>query len=279
MEREPGDVHAPATSQRTSSSTKARSSRYVSVVSVKIVGDGADGRPPARLRGTRRAWDLVADRLAAERYRPLALDLRGHGDARDRRPIGFAECAADVAAAAPDGSVLCGYSMGGRIALHVALADPGRVARLVLVATTAGIEDPSARGRGAARTTSAWPSEIEDGDIEAFADRWMAQPLFAGTSPRGGTALARGPAAQRPARAGGRAARRRSGGDGAALGPAGRARDARHGGGRSARRALRELGRRLARALPDARLELVPGAGHGLPREAPGAVAAAIATG
>jgi pimeloyl-ACP methyl ester carboxylesterase len=38
------------------------------------------------------------------------------------------------------------------------------------------------------------------------------------------------------------------------------------------------LGRRLADALPGARMVLVPGAGHGLPREAPQAVAAAIAT-
>jgi 2-succinyl-6-hydroxy-2,4-cyclohexadiene-1-carboxylate synthase len=37
------------------------------------------------------------------------------------------------------------------------------------------------------------------------------------------------------------------------------------------------LGRRLAAALPDAELVIVPGAGHGLPREAPEAVAEAIA--
>jgi 2-succinyl-6-hydroxy-2,4-cyclohexadiene-1-carboxylate synthase len=37
------------------------------------------------------------------------------------------------------------------------------------------------------------------------------------------------------------------------------------------------LGRRLAEALPDATLTVVPGAGHGLPREAPDAVAEAIA--
>ena len=35
-------------------------------------------------------------------------------------------------------------------------------------------------------------------------------------------------------------------------------------------------GRRLAAALPGARLLLVPGAGHGLPREAPAAVARAL---
>src|SRR5919108_976871 len=95
--------------------------------------------------GTRDAWDLVADRLDPERYRPLALDLRGHGEAAAKRPITFAACVADVAAAAPERFVLCGYSMGGRIALHVALAHPDRVSRLVLVASTAGIEDPALR--------------------------------------------------------------------------------------------------------------------------------------
>jgi pimeloyl-ACP methyl ester carboxylesterase len=39
-----------------------------------------------------------------------------------------------------------------------------------------------------------------------------------------------------------------------------------------------ELGRRLARGLPGGSLSLVPGAGHALPLEAPGAVAAAIGT-
>src|SRR3954465_7629420 len=95
--------------------------------------------------GTRHAWDLVADRLDPERYRPLALDLRGHGDARDRRPITFDACVADVAAAAPERFVLCGYSLGGRVALHVALAHPERVSRLVMVASTAGIDDPALR--------------------------------------------------------------------------------------------------------------------------------------
>ena len=44
----------------------------------------------------------------------------------------------------------------------------------------------------------------------------------------------------------------------------------------SATGATPSLGRRIAGALPGARLLVVPGAGHGLPREAPQAVAAAI---
>src|ERR1700678_3707912 len=101
---------------------------------------------------TPRAWDGVIAALDRERYRPLALDLPGHGAAADsERPITFASCVAAVLEAAPERFVLAGYSLGGRVALHVALAAPERVARLVLVSSTAGIEDEQQRAerRGA----------------------------------------------------------------------------------------------------------------------------------
>jgi len=128
--------------------------------------------------GTRRTWDPVLARLDAERYRPLALDLRGHGEARNARPITFAACTADVLGAAPDRFALAGYSMGGRIALHVALAAPERVTRLVLVSTTAGLEREEER---AARRASdaALADRLEREGLEAFAAEWARQPLFA----------------------------------------------------------------------------------------------------
>jgi pimeloyl-ACP methyl ester carboxylesterase len=97
--------------------------------------------------GTGRLWDPVVARLDAERYRPLAPDLRGHGAASSRRPVSFEAIVEDVLGLVAHPFALCGYSMGGRIALRVALAAPERVERLVLVATTAGIEDPAERGR------------------------------------------------------------------------------------------------------------------------------------
>jgi 2-succinyl-6-hydroxy-2,4-cyclohexadiene-1-carboxylate synthase len=227
--------------------------------------------------GTRRAWDLVADRLDPERYRPLALDLRGHGDARDARPITFEACVGDVLAEAPDRFVLCGYSLGGRVALHVALAHPERVSRLVLVASTAGIEDPALRAERRA-TDERLAAETERGTIEEFADRWSRLPLFAGTP---ATALAfwradllrNDPAAL--------AAVLRGIGAGAMeplwdrLGELEGVPVTLITGERDGRYSA--IGRRMAAALPDARLLVVPGAGHGLPREAPQAVAAAIA--
>jgi 2-succinyl-6-hydroxy-2,4-cyclohexadiene-1-carboxylate synthase len=228
--------------------------------------------------GTRHAWDLVADRLDPERYRPLALDLRGHGAARAARPITFDACAADVLAAAPERFVLCGYSLGGRIALHVALADPTRVGRLVLVATTAGIEDPALRAeRRAADERLA--ADTEEGTIEEFADRWSRLPVFAGT-PAPAAAFWRADLLRNDPVALAAAMRGIGAGamtplwdrlgelDGMPVTVIAGERDGRY----------TALGRRLAGALPGARMLVVPGAGHGLPRETPQAVAAAIAT-
>jgi 2-succinyl-6-hydroxy-2,4-cyclohexadiene-1-carboxylate synthase len=140
--------------------------------------------------GTHRAWDGVRAHLHPERYLSLALDLPGHGQAGDaERPITFESCVQDVLRHAPERFTLCGYSMGGRIALHVALAAPERVQALVLVSTTAGIEDAEEREeRRAADHLLA--DQLEAGSFEEFIERWRAQPLFADESPEAG-ALAR----------------------------------------------------------------------------------------
>jgi 2-succinyl-6-hydroxy-2,4-cyclohexadiene-1-carboxylate synthase len=133
--------------------------------------------------GTHRAWDGVAARLDSERYRALALDLPGHGaQAESERPITFAGCVDHVLGAAPEHFTLCGYSLGGRVALHVALSAPTRVRRLVLVATSAGIEDRDERlERGLADRRLA--DELESAPLERFIERWSVQQLFAADPP------------------------------------------------------------------------------------------------
>lgn len=137
--------------------------------------------------GTHRAWDPVLPELDHERYNPLVPDLRGHGTKSAVRPVSFDGCVADVLAAAPARFVLCGYSMGGRIAQLVALAAPERIARLVLVATSAGIEDATARAERIA-ADRALADEVEGMTGEEFADRWQSQPIFAGTPPEAAAA-------------------------------------------------------------------------------------------
>lgn len=136
--------------------------------------------------GTHRAWDGVTALLPRERYRPLALDLPGHGEAADAaRPITFEGCVEHVLARAPGSFVLCGYSMGGRVALHVALAAPRRVSRLVLVASSAGIEDE--RERAARRDADGLLArQLETEPYERFVERWRSQPLFVDEPPEVG---------------------------------------------------------------------------------------------
>ena len=71
-----------------------------------------------------------------------------------------------------------GYSMGGRLALTAAVNKPHLVRGLVLESTTAGIIDSSER-RERVASDSALADAILDRGMEAFVDRWLAQPLFA----------------------------------------------------------------------------------------------------
>lgn len=130
---------------------------------------------------TARSWDSVIGALG-QRYRPIAVDLRGHGTAASRRPVGFAECVADVLGAAPDVFTLVGYSMGARLALHVALAQPDRVERLVLIGGTAGLADPAERG-ARRQSDEELAAQVEAGTIEEFARRWETQPVLKGQPP------------------------------------------------------------------------------------------------
>ena len=133
--------------------------------------------------GTRRAWDGVSERLDRERYLPLALDLPGHGEAAaEPGALTFAGCVRSVLERSPPSFTLGGYSLGGRVALHVALAAPERVERLVLVACSPGIEDASERAARRA-ADGALAEELEQGPYEEFIERWRTQPLFAEDPP------------------------------------------------------------------------------------------------
>jgi 2-succinyl-6-hydroxy-2,4-cyclohexadiene-1-carboxylate synthase len=214
----------------------------------------------------------LADDLARD-HRVLLVDLPGHGGSAGLTGADLWTAADAVARAvadvAPqDGPVtVIGYSLGGRLALHLALRHPDTVQSLVLIGATAGIDDDAARAPRAA-DDAALADHIVDVGVDAFLHEWLAQPLFADLP-----AWARFDAERRANTAAGLADSLRHAGTGVmeplwdrlgaidvpSLVLAGE-RDAKFAG----------LARRLAEAIgADASVDLVPDAGHAAHLEAP----------
>jgi 2-succinyl-6-hydroxy-2,4-cyclohexadiene-1-carboxylate synthase len=225
--------------------------------------------------GTGRAWDGVAAALKREGYRPLAPDLPGHGMASGcEPPITFASCVHHVLADAPERFALCGYSLGGRVALHVALKAPERVSRLVLVSTSPGIEDAAERAERR-RADRQLADELESVPFEDFIERWRAQPLFADDPPEVGRLAREDQLRNRPDAL---AAVLRGIGTGEMEPLWDRLTELTMrvtvvAGERD--RKFTELGERIVGLLPDADLSVIAG-GHGLPLENPSGLAGVV---
>lgn len=75
---------------------------------------------------------------------------------------------------------LYGYSMGGRLAQHLYLADPVRFRGLILESTHCGITDPEKRSQR--RTTDEEKAREIETNFTAFLERWKTLDLFNGPS-------------------------------------------------------------------------------------------------
>jgi 2-succinyl-6-hydroxy-2,4-cyclohexadiene-1-carboxylate synthase len=219
------------------------------------------------------SWDRVRRLLDGGQYAPEAPDLRGHGSRADARPATIEACVGDLRQDEP--YALAGYSMGGRVALHLALAQPDRVRRLVLVSTTAGLEGEEERAQRRAADDDL-ADGLEGAGIEAFARSWAAQPLFAEQPPEIAAAAHRDRLRNS---APGLAASLRGMGTGAMTPVWDRLHELTMPavvvvGERDAK--FRALGERLVDALPDAELRVAPGAGHAVHLEAPETIADAL---
>jgi pimeloyl-[acyl-carrier protein] methyl ester esterase len=80
-------------------------------------------------------WDGIRDALA-ERYRVHVLDLPGMGWSSSCQPYSLLRLTEVLAEALPERAAVFGWSLGGQVAMRLALDYPQRVERLVLIGAT-----------------------------------------------------------------------------------------------------------------------------------------------
>jgi 2-succinyl-6-hydroxy-2,4-cyclohexadiene-1-carboxylate synthase len=134
--------------------------------------------------GSSAAWSPVLPALA-QRYRVIAVDLLGHGESdapEDAARYAMERVVWDMAtlldhlAAGP--AYLAGYSMGGRLALYLALTLPERWRALILESSSPGLATRAEQAERAAKDEEL-AARIEAEGIEPFVDYWTQLPLFA----------------------------------------------------------------------------------------------------
>ncbi len=111
----------------------------------------------------------------------LAPDLPGHGRSPD--PSGdFQAETRRLLAALPAGTQhLVGYSLGGRIALSLLAAAPGRFRTATIVSAHPGLFMDAQRD-GRRTLDRRWIDLLDTRGLAAFVDTWEQQPLFASQS-------------------------------------------------------------------------------------------------
>src|SRR5688572_24636003 len=155
---------------------------------IQLNVEQAGAGPPLLLlhgfTGSTETWAPVLQRLAAGR-RIVAIDLIGHGQSdapTEWTRYSFERCVADLLAVLDTLGIartdLIGYSLGGRVALHLAAAAPERVRGLILESASPGLANPTER-QARLESDLALADEIERAGLEAFVDGWERQPLFA----------------------------------------------------------------------------------------------------
>ncbi|CAN5607999.1 2-succinyl-6-hydroxy-2,4-cyclohexadiene-1-carboxylate synthase [soil metagenome] len=128
-------------------------------------------------------WRRVMAALEG-RYRSIAVDLPGHGASTGLPPDAYTiEGTSRALLGLLDGlgvenPVIAGYSMGGRLALYLALRHPDRLSGIFLESASPGLESAEVRARRR-RADEQKATRLESGDFREFLRYWYRQPLFA----------------------------------------------------------------------------------------------------
>lgn len=132
--------------------------------------------------GSGRAFEHLVNPLSRF-VNPLTIDLLGHGQTQGTPSVEryYLERQLDdlyeiIRHLNHDRLFLHGYSMGGRLALRLALRYPGQISGLILENTNYGIENEQHRNQRL--NIDEQRAQAIETDFEAFLSEWNAMPLF-----------------------------------------------------------------------------------------------------
>ncbi len=133
--------------------------------------------------GSAITWRPLIEQFAAH-FRVIAVDLPGHGQTVMPADVSYyrmASVSGDIArllAVMKAHSAHClGYSMGGRLALYMALNQPKMMRSLTLESASPGISDAVERD-ARRQQDEALAERVERESMRSFVDYWQDLPLF-----------------------------------------------------------------------------------------------------
>ena len=146
-------------------------------IDYSIVGDGPTVFLTHGVGARRQVWDGVVARLAPH-FRCISYDLRGHGGSDGAAaPLGVDEFAADLEALRAELGIqqahFIGHSLGGMIVPTYTRAHPERVKSLSLICTAA-FRSPEAKANGAKFVEKLY-AEGMSGILDTMLDRWFTE--------------------------------------------------------------------------------------------------------
>ncbi len=163
--------------------------------SMTYVDHGGDGPVVVLLHAFLMDHEMFAPQVAAlgDAFRLVAVDERGHGGTPADGPFDYWDVARDVLALLDvlgvERAAVLGTSQGGFVALRLALLAPERVSSLVLLGTSADVQDPPVaaayRELGQAWVANGPAEQILDtvaticlgaAPSEAWREKWRAVP-------------------------------------------------------------------------------------------------------
>ena len=125
---------------------------------------------------TSRSWDRYIDLLQPEQS-IVRVDAPGH--ANSTSVTADLPTTATMVTQQSGLADYIGYSMGARLALHIALLHPATVRRLVLVSGSPGLRSPDERS-ARVQADEKLAREIAEIGVGKFVEKWLSGPLFAG---------------------------------------------------------------------------------------------------